>query len=55
MMTNLEILEIQLSDLRLNLAEINASAWPKPSDIKTAVNATFQILEILIHEAKNRG
>lgn len=54
MMENTELLRKLLADLRQNLAEINAAAWPKPSDIKTGVNTTFQILEILIEE-KNNG
>lgn len=54
MMENRELLKKLLSDLRDNLEAINAAAWPKPSDIKTGVNTTFQILEILIEE-KNNG
>lgn len=50
---NKAVLIALLEDLRKNLADINVSAWPKPSDIKTAVNTTFQVLEILITEVQH--
>lgn len=53
MMGKRELLEKLLADLRLNLGDINAAPWPRPSDIKTAVNTTFQIIEILIAESAN--
>ena len=53
MMENKELLRKLLAELRETLGEINASAWPRNSDIKTAVNATFQVLEILIEEKTN--
>lgn len=54
MMNNKAILEALLEDLRRQLPATNANPL-MPGSVKTAVNTTFQILEILIAEVRHDG
>jgi hypothetical protein len=51
-MDNKDLLEKLLRDLRDQLTAVNASPI-LPGSVKTAVNTTFQIMEILIAENAN--
>lgn len=52
--SNKAILEALLNDLRQQLPATNQNPL-LPGSVKTAVNTTFQILEILISEVQHHG
>lgn len=55
-MNNKAILEALLEDLRRQLPAVNSlPPIPGAGAMKTAVNTTFQILEILIAEVRHDG
>lgn len=53
-MTNNDLLKKLLEELRDNLGDVNKNPI-MPGAVKSAVNTTFQILEILIEQGKING